>query len=236
MKAVLAIIAAGLLGQAMPAAAAPVCPPRVSDEGEPFLDKAPKIPKKYQSLIKASKTDLAIASESGNTLCVKLGWIFQIDKFWNSPDQRFVGFDYFGYETHGYILIDRKGAGQEIATGAQPLFSPDKKHFAFAQLTDSGWGNFEGAAIWSVDADGSQRQVDFSLEDDNAEKLPHGFDWKVDRWIDSNNVSLSMIHPDELITGKDYRNSVARSPRRYYQFRRRQGTWRFHDCAVSDQC
>jgi hypothetical protein len=236
MRAILAIIGLCALGQAMPVMAAPSCPPRAREEGEPFLEKAPVIPKKYRSIITASKTDLAIATEAGKTICVKLGWIADIDKYWNSPDMRFIGFDYSGYETHGHVMIDRKGAGQEIATGARPMFSPDNKYFAFVQVTDAGWGNFEGAAIWSVEAVGSNRQVNYNLDDEKAEKLPYGIDWKVDRWIDNKTVNLSMIHADEFVSGDDYQKSVARSPRRQYQFRRHKEKWRFHDCATSGWC
>jgi hypothetical protein len=236
MKAILCLIGLCILGQAKPVMAAPSCPPRARDEGEPFLEKAPVIPKKYRSIIAASKTDLAVATETGKTICVKLGWIADIENYWNSPDMRFIGFDYSGYETHGHVMIDSKGVGQEIATGARPVFSPDNKHFAFVQLTDSGWGNFEGAAIWSVEANNSSSKVNYDTANDKGPKLPYGIDWKIDRWINNNGVSLSMIHPDELVSGDDYTISVARSPRRHYQFRRHKQTWRFHDCATSGWC
>jgi hypothetical protein len=233
MRALLAFIAFALWAQAMPALAAPTCPPRARDEGEPFLDKAPKIPKKYRAIMGASKTDLAIASENGKTVCVKLGWVAQIEAYWNSPDMRFIGFDYYGYETHGHIVIDRKGDGQEINTGARPVFSPDKKHFAFAQLTDSGWGNFEGISIWAVNEKGSAAQITYGGDGESAGSVPYGFDWKVDNWVDNSNVKLSMIHPDEFVAGYEYLKAVAKSPRRYYQLRHDKKTWQLLDCTVS---
>jgi hypothetical protein len=232
MKAMLAVIASCLLAQAVPVMAAPSCPPRARDEGEPFLDKAPKIPRKYRSIMTASKTDLAIASENGKTICVKLGWVGHLEEYWHSADMRFIGFDYYGHETHGHIMIDRKGDGQEINTGARPIFSPDKKHFAFAQLSDSGWGNFEGVAVWTVNADNSTKSI--SVENNEDEQLlPYGIDWKVDHWIDNTNVRLSMIHADEFVPDDDYAKGVAKSPRRSYQFRQAKQTWQFLECAVS---
>jgi hypothetical protein len=237
VKAVYASIAFGCLGLAVPLMAAPSCPPRVLDEGEPFLDAAPVIPKKYQSIMRASKTDLAIASESGKVVCVRLGWVAQIDKFWNNPDMRFIGFDYFGYETHGHILIDRKGDGLEIATGVRPIFSPDKKHFASAQVTDSGWGNFEGVGIWSVNANGSTQNVNYNSDYENGDKLPYGIDWKIDRWVGNDLVKLSMIHPDNYAyDDQNYEKGIARSPRQFYQFRRNQKSWVLYDCATKGKC
>ncbi len=224
-----------LIGSAIPAMAAPECPPRQRDKDEPFLDKPPAIPKTFSKWVKASKTDLSISTLGGTTLCVKLGWIFDPDKFWISIDQRFIGFDITGFEYHGHVVIDRSGAGQEIATGERPIFSPDKSKFAFAQLSDSGWGNFEGIAIWSVDSTKSTKLI--SIEnDENSQPLPFGIDWKVDRWSGDDVVELSMIHSDDYFADENYAKSVIKSPRRYYRLTRREQIWQLRDCAIAGQC
>jgi hypothetical protein len=224
-----------LWGISSPAMAAPYCPPRIIAKEEPFLEKAPPIPKKFRSLMKAGKTDLAVATESGKTLCIKLGWTADINNFWISSNKRFVGFDVSGFEHHGHITIDRYGAGREIATGQRPVFSPDNKHFAFAQLSDSGWGNFEGAAIWSVDASGSTMASSY-VNDEIQLMLPYGINWKIDRWIDNETVTLSMVHEDDIIPGDDYDKNVARSPRRAYHLKHLKQKWQLRDCLFSGQC
>lgn len=236
MRRILAfVLGLCLLGSAIPAMAAPDCPPRKRDKDEPFLDKPPAIPKKFRKWVKASKTDLSISTLSDTTLCVKLGWIFDADKFWISTDQRFIGFDITGFEYHGHVVIDRSGAGQEIATGKRPIFSPDKSKFAFAQLSDSGWGNFEGVSIWSVDSDKSTRLI--SIEnDENTQSLPFGIDWKVDRWSSDDLVELSMIHTDDYFADENYAKSVIRSPRRFYRLARREQKWQLRDCAATGPC
>ncbi len=224
-----------LIGFALPAMAAPDCPMRKRDKDEPFLEKPPSIPKQFRKWVKASKTDLSISTLSGQTLCVKLGWIFDPNKFWISKDQRFIGFDILGFEYHGHVVIDRSGKGQEIATGERPIFSPDKSKFAFAQLSDSGWGNFEGVAIWSVDSNKSTKLI--SIEnDENSQPLPYGIDWKVDRWSSEDAVALSMIHSDDYFADENYAKSVIRSPRRLYRLERREQKWQLRDCATDGPC
>lgn len=220
------VLSLAFLCSAASAYAAPSCPPRTPAADEPFLEKAPIIPAQYAAIMSASKTDLAIETDTKKSVCVRLGWIFELDGFWNSPDMRFVGFSISGYEYHGHILVDRRGEGKEIQTGAKPVFSPDGKHFAFAQVSDAGWGNFEGIGLWRTDKKGSSKVL--SIENSEAaQPLPYGTDWRVDRWRGNNRVELSMIQEGDFAAGDDYAESIAKSPRKTYTIRRQGRGWKF---------
>ncbi len=93
------------------------------------------------------------------------------------------------------MLIDRSGDGQEVDTGAKPVFSPGGGRFATVQQSDAGWGGFEGFAVYAVHPRGfSPEYLEFGL--------PELEDWRIDRWVGENCIILSAV-PRERLEG-DY--------------------------------
>jgi hypothetical protein len=221
-----------------PAMAAPSCPPREVSNDATIFDKVPPIPKKFRQWITASKSDLAIATESGKTLCFSLVDVSEVKDFWISKDKRFIGFRSSGFEFDGFTVIDRTGAGQEIDTGDHPVFSPDKKHFAVAWGTETDWSNFNGVGLWSVGPNGSTAGYVYDRDADPGKDPFSGMtmEWKIDRWLNNDTVQFSYLPFGELVKDKDGKQIGARPQRRSFQLKLRTQTWALHDCAVKGQC
>jgi hypothetical protein len=116
---------------------------------------------------------------------------YEPDEFRQFAGGRFIGFSFTGYESFGYLLIDRAMTGEEavIATGDRPVFSPDGRYFAAVQSSGGAeTGNLEGFALWQVTADGSRQRL-FNTA------LPPGEDWRVDGWGREDCVGLSAAPP-----------------------------------------
>jgi hypothetical protein len=220
------------------AMAAPSCPPRDVPKDATAFDKAPPIPKNFSQWMKASKTDLTVATESGKTYCFKLDGLGEVKDFWISADKRFIGFRSSGFEFDGFTVIDRRGTGQEIMTGALPVFSPDKKHFAFAWGTETDWSNFSGLGLWSVGPNGSTVGYVYDREADPGKDPFSGMtmEWKIDRWLNNDTVQFSYLRIGELVKDKDGKQIGARPQRRTFQLKRHNQKWVLHNCAVRGQC
>jgi hypothetical protein len=202
------------------------CPPYVREEGEPFLDKAPDIPAQLRPFATATKEYLSVKTAK-KPLCIRLGWIFGIENAWASTDKRFIGFDISGYEHHGHIVVDRAYGGQELRTGAKPVFSASGENFASIQISESGWGNMEGVAIWN--------RGDFSYNVFSMTGgVPFGFDPRIDRWVDDKHVIFSMIEADVVSNAED--QDMAKMPRRYYRLSDQVGWWKLTECGGDARC
>ncbi|MCR2834943.1 hypothetical protein [Parerythrobacter lacustris] len=152
------------------------------------------IPPDWADKAANSQNWLAIATQSGTTLCVDLGWYYSGENFERISD-RFFGFDWSGYEAWGYVLIDPAGTGTEIDTGARPVFSPGGRRFSTIQWSEAGWGGFEGFAVYDI-----YPHSVAPVHIDTA--LPSLADWRIDRWDDEDCLHLSAV-PFERI-GYDY--------------------------------
>lgn len=179
---------AAALALAMPAMA-PAQQPRTEFEqalGRPV--RAPVIPAELRAVVREATRDRLVVRGLGTgDIAVVLGDI-ETERFAGFAGGRYLGFHFMGYEFFGYRLVDRRMAGETavIETGEAPVFSPDGRHFAAAQISGAAYGNLEGVAIWRVDA-GRTVQIFFT------DVLPQGEDWRIDSWPRADCVSVSAI-------------------------------------------
>jgi hypothetical protein len=189
---------------------------------EPLLDgqvprsKPVVVPKEYDSFVKATRDRLAIATLSGATHCVDMRLRGEVAGFSLTPDNRFFGFDWKGYEADGHVLVDRTQAGQQVDTGGAPVFSPSRQRFAAVHQSESAFGELEGLGVWQVDAAGF-RQVAL------VSTIPEMLDWQVDGWSGEDCINLSAIPFSRAPSaGADY-SGIARDR---YTARPSGATWR----------
>ncbi len=185
------------------------------EDYEMFLGRpkpTPQIPPALRSMVVESRPErLTVRGLAGQEIPVSLEWFEPLD-FTTYRDGRYLGFRYLGYEEDGYILVDRisRGAAAIIETGAAPLFSPDGRYFAAAQMTEAGWNNLEGVALWQVLPDRTVRRF-FS----NA--LPFAPDWRTDRWARPDCVIMSSVEIGyQFPEAQDYDRAVSEAPRSLY--------------------
>ncbi|WP_156167374.1 hypothetical protein [Aurantiacibacter marinus] len=101
----------------------------------------------------AAATDvsyIAVSTLGGSTVCVdntKTGEITEMEWF---SGERFLGWQWWGYEGFGYKIVDRQGDGSIMDVGARPHFSPSANRMASLQVSGAGWGGLEGFAVWQV--------------------------------------------------------------------------------------
>ncbi len=204
--------------QARPDASA-ACPDRPTLEGAvPERDTALTLPAEWEDFANMSMHWLAVRTQLGTVLCIETTWAIDVANF-EKFDDRFVGFDWSGYEVGGYMLIDTAGTGSVTDTGAKPLFSPDKGHFAAVQFSDAGWGGLEGFAVWRTYSGGmAPMHVDTFL--------PTMADWRIDKWENEGCIHLSGV-PYERV--KDWRK-MEQYERDRYVSRSREG-WKLSSSA-----
>ncbi|OYW45481.1 MAG: hypothetical protein B7Z08_12730 [Sphingomonadales bacterium 32-68-7] len=140
---------------------------------------------------KADLDHIAVAAESGNTLCVDTSWIEEIVSPRASADGRFLSFAWHGYESFGHVLIDRSGEGQVIDTGETPRASPSGRRFAAVDLGEAGFGALNAFGVWDV------RQVGLRQIAKVSEGLPSG-DWRLAGWQGEDCVRLALLPSDRL--------------------------------------
>lgn len=148
--------------------------------------RVPQIPPALRAMVRdATRDRLVVRGRDGADIVLDIGQ-YEPEEFQSFGDGRFLGFSFMGYEFAGYTLIDRRQSGENavIATGVRPVFSPDGRYFAAAQLSGAGWGNLEAFGLWEVTAEGvRQRLFDTAL--------PAAEDWRVDGWPRADCVALS---------------------------------------------
>ena len=181
--------AAILLGLALPQnAPIPPAPPRIVADTTP---QRPETPAEFRSVISsASREKIVIRALDGGEIPVDISG-YQLWDYRLFSNGRYFGTRVSGYETTGYLLVDRAAPNDPITiTGKPPLFSPDGRWFAVAGLTDADQGNFEGIGVWEVTPSRTVRRF-FT----NA--VPLSSDWSADRWI-GNCVVVSAINSDRV--------------------------------------
>lgn len=144
------------------------------------------VPKDMDRLLRVTRDRLAIATLGGATLCVDMRLKGEVENMQLSPDGRFFSFDWAGYEADGHVVVDRTGPGQQIDTGAKPVFSPSGNRFASVHQSESAFSDLEGLGVWQVSANGMQQIA-------NVTSIPEMEDWKVDSWGGEECLNLSAI-------------------------------------------
>ena len=175
--------------------------------------RAPVIPPEFRVMVVESTPDrLVVRGVSGQPIPVSLDWI-EPETFTTYQDGRYLAFPFNGYESFGYLMVDRRGqgAGAVIDLGHAPSFSPDGRFFAAAQMSDAGWGNLEGVALWEVRPDRTIRRL-FS------DAVPYGHDWRVDGWGRPDCVAISAVVTGwEAPEGQDPEQAARTAPRNHYE-------------------
>ena len=185
------------------------------EEYEMFLGepkRAPEIPRELRNIITESRPErLIVRGLHGQQIPVSLEW-FEPSDFTILQNGRYLGFRYRGYEEGGYILVDRAATSEAatLHTGVLPLFSPDGRFFAAAQLSEAGWDNLEGVALWEVLPDRTVRRFYSNI-------LPTAVDWRVERWARPDCVILSTIEAGyEIPDTDDHERAAREAPRSLY--------------------
>ncbi|MFN3943931.1 MAG: hypothetical protein ACK4K7_03240 [Allosphingosinicella sp.] len=172
----------------------------------------PEIPPHLRHIVAADGPDRLVVTGLA-------GQLIEVDIEWSEPEEwhlladgRYLGFVVGGYETHGYTLVDRAatGGGEVMDTGVEPTFSPTGRWFAAAQMSDPGWGNMEGVAVWEVLPDRTALRMMTSA-------VPYGSDWRVDRWATERCAVITTIPGGvEMQPDETYEAWLARAPRQTY--------------------
>lgn len=178
--------------------------------GEP--KPLPAIPAQFAGIVRASSPELLLVKAlDSREIPVNIDWL-EPDEFHSFAQDRFIGFSFSGYETYGYILIDRAMAGEAavIATGEMPSFSPDGRHFAAAELSESGYGNLNGVGVWEVLPHATALRF-FS------DALPPRWEWRTDGWARADCVAVSAISPEwQPEDFEHWEAEMAAAPRLHY--------------------
>jgi hypothetical protein len=150
--------------------------------------RVPVIPAELRFMVReASRDRLVIRMLGGSVIAIDISQ-FEPENFREFGDGRFLGFSFLGYETYGYMLVDRAmfGVTSVIDTGEAPVFSPDGRHFAAVQTSGAGFGNLEGLGIWAV-------RPAASVQIFASDVLPEGEEWRIDGWPRADCVSVSWL-------------------------------------------
>jgi hypothetical protein len=187
-------LALGLAVIAAPALAAPdarTCPRPASPDGGERQRKTPlPVPPALRPTMGSSLYHYAVASHAGTRICVDTSWMETAETIAATPDLRFISFGWLGYETYGYILVDRAGRGKVHEIGAKPVFSPSRRLFAAIDQTESEFGSLSGLKVWRVDP---AAVVEIGAVAD----IPRMYDWRIDGWAGEACLNLSAIRFEE---------------------------------------
>ena len=188
------LAAASLLAAALPVVPAMArapdpsgCPRLKPEETADRQRRVPlPIPPAFQQIARANLDHIAVATQTGTTICVNSASMEQTSLFRLSPGKRFLGFAWSGNEAGGYMLVDRSGRGQAIDTGAVPVFSPSRNRLAAIEISESGFGSLNAFLVMQV-APGGLRQLA------KLENIPIHVDWRIDNWAGENCINLSAV-------------------------------------------
>lgn len=177
-------------------AAAPdlsACPPPKSlDSSERQRIRPLAVPRTVSAIVKSDMDHYAVATLAGGTFCVDTSMIEDTQEDHAlSTDKRFLTFTWQGYETGGYLLIDRSGKGQMVETGAEPSFSPSGQRLAAIEWSESGFGALNALGVWQLEPEGVKTLA--MIED-----VPSMTAWKIDRWAGEDCVEVSGVADDQM--------------------------------------
>lgn len=152
--------------------------------------RLPPIPADLRPLFREITRDrLVVRGLGGGEIVIDIDQ-YEPDDFRTFAGGRFLGFSFMGYESAGYMLVDRTMSGDEaiIATGVAPSFSSDGRYFASVEMSGADIGNLEAFAVWEVAPQGTRQRLYVTA-------LPSGEDWRVDGWPREDCVALSAAPP-----------------------------------------
>ena len=124
--------------------------------------EATPVPEGFDHVVATDLSYIAVSTLSGGTVCADNTWTGEITAMEWFAGERLIGWQWWGYEAFGYKIADRNRAGSIMDVGARPHFSPSGNRMASLQISDAGWGDMEGFAVWQVTPDGLEplsRQV-----------------------------------------------------------------------------
>lgn len=170
---------------------------QVPRNGRLFPEAPVPVAPEFASFVGTGDTRMAVSTLSGKTICVDLYGMQRISRMAVTNDGRFLTFSWIGYEADGYKVVDRAGPGTVIETGARPSFSPSRKRFLAAQMSEAAFGGLEGIGVWEVGERTTRRIV--TIEDE----APRGAAWRVERWGGEDCAVLSMIPIESLEDKRD---------------------------------
>lgn len=223
------VVALGLAAIATPALAAPdarTCPrPAAPDGGERQRTKPLPVPAALRPTMGSSLYHYAVASHSGARICVDTSWMESAENLAATPDLRFVSFGWLGYETYGYVLIDRAGRGKVHEIGAKPVFSPSRRLFAAIDQTESEFGSLSGLKVWRVDPAAV-------VEAGAVADIPRMYDWRIDGWAGEACLNLSAVAFAEQQRGGE----IAAMRRTRFVARRIGAAWRVLPARGAGRC
>lgn len=163
------------------------------------------VPPEFAGLVGSDMDHFAISTLSGSTICVDTGWMEAIDGAKASSDQRFLSFDWAGYEAFGHIVVDRSGPGQVIETGNAPLAPPSGLRFASIDLSESGFGGFNAFGVWQIETVGLRELAKVQVG------LPAG-DWRIAGWAGDECLNLSLLPIERQPGDAEDFETAARDP------------------------
>lgn len=174
----------------------------------------PTIPAALRETVSASNEWITVRMSDGRQYRYGIGALTaeELESFQNG---RFVGFKIFGNEEYGYILIDRAGSGEmaTLHTGGRPSFSEDGRHFAAAEISESGFGNLNGVALWGVEPGGVKRLF-------YTDSLRTGFNWRAEPFRGQACVPITAVEEGWQPSAPDrWDAEVANAPRAWYELR-----------------
>lgn len=181
-----------------PAPSLPYCEaiPQQELDFEWDREKSFVLPQGWSDIAATSDKWMAVATKARTTECVDLNWMFEGNDYEILKD-RFVGFNWVGYEAFGYTLVDRAGTGTVIDTGVKPSFSPNGFRMAALQASESGYGGLEGLGVWYIYETGLKPiYLTSSVPQFMA-------DWRIDRWEGDDCLHISGIPFDRVEDWED---------------------------------
>jgi len=134
----------------------------------------PPIPANPPSILQATSPEaLLVKGLDGNEIAVDIEWI-EPEAYSFYAAGRYLGFTFVGYEYYGYKLVDRAASEKMAAveSGQTPVFSPDGRFFAAAEMSDAGFNNLEGIGLWKKLPDRTVRHF-------FTDAAHSGWDWRV---------------------------------------------------------
>ena len=179
----------------------PAEPEAIKTREEPL-----QLPEEWADFATSSKNWIAVRTDFGVTHCVDTAW-FETASDFERLNEKFVGFAWEGYEAWGYTVVHLAGQGASFDTGARPVFSPSGDKFAALQVSDAGWGGFEGFAVWRT-----YGNVIYPIAINTRIEIIPMVDWRIERWEGEDCLHISAVEWEDL--NNDWKNlaSAKRHP------------------------
>jgi len=173
----------------------------------------PTVPAALRQTVSATNEWVIVRMNDGSQHRYGIGAL-TVEDMESFQNGRFIGFQIFGNEEYGYILIDRAGRGEPatLHTGSKPSFAEDGRPFAAAEQSQSGFGNLSGVALWEVRPAGVQRIF-------YSDVLRGGIQWRAEPFRGPNCVPISAIDPDWNPATANWEEEAANAPRQWYELR-----------------